>query len=605
MKMRVADFMAQKLTEIGVNEVFLVTGGGVMFMTDGLACNPNIQPIPCLHEQAAAMAAIGYAQYHEGYGACYVTMGCGGTNTVTGVLHAWQDHIPVIFVSGQANRNESLWSVKSHVRQVSVQEADIVSIVSSITKYAKTMTNPEEAVYIIEKAVYEAKNGNPGPVWLDIPLDVQEAIIDSDETAHFVPEQRFLKTEPTDEEMAYVATALESAERPVVLLGHGVRIAGAREAFSDFVEKYQIPVIGSRLGWDAYPRGNALHMGLMDIRGNRAPAFALQNADCVLSIGCRLGQATTGYNGQLFARAAKQLIVVDIDTDEHKKGTVHIDREINADAKAFLERMPLLHMRDLTPWREACARWKKMMSHDLYQPAECEQNLGMSKHSFMKVYNRHLREDHVVVTDAGATTEVPMQMLAFSTPNQRYLGSGSQCEMGYAIPGVIGACLAKNRTMVDCIVGDGSLQMNIQELQTILNQRLPVRIFVWNNHGYGTIYGHQKGLFKGRFVGVDAQSMLELPDLKKIAAAYGIEYAAVEDEEQLENALKQYEQVDAPVMIDVNCWLQEANLQMKGQMRFANGLRMAMPPEDMFPFMDREEFEREMIVEPICWWKKD
>ena len=601
--MRVSDYIAAHLVEIGVTDVFLVTGGGMMFMTDGLACNPDIHPVPCLHEQAAAMAAISYAQYRDGYGACYVTTGCGATNTITAVLHAWQDHIPVIFVSGQANRNESIMSVKSHVRQVSVQEAEIVPIVSSITKFAKTLIDPNETVETVEQAVYEAKNGCPGPVWLDIPLDVQEAIIEPEKQKHFVPRQEVKKL-PTEDEIRYVATALESAERPVVILGHGVRISGARNEFAQFAEKYGIPVIGARLGWDSYPRGNQLHMGLMDIRGNRAPAFALQNADCILSIGCRLGQATTGYNYALFGRGAKQIIVVDIDTVEHKKGTVRIDLEINADAKAFLQSLPELRMKDMKPWVEKCLHWKEIFDPELYEPAASEENQGISKHAFMKIYNRHLRPDHALTTDAGATTEIPMQLLKYTTWKQRYLGSGSQCEMGYALPALVGASVAGGKKTVDCIVGDGSLQMNIQELQTVINQKLPVRIIVWNNGGYGTIYGHQKGLFKGRFVGVTADSMLGLPDLKKIAAAYGIDYAYAETEEQVETVLKKYESVQSPVIIDIRCWIAEANVQMKGQMRFADGSRMAMPQEDMFPFIDREVFKREMIVEPVNWWDR-
>ncbi len=601
--MRVADYVAAKLVEIGVTDVFLVTGGGMMFMTDGLACNPDIHPVPCLHEQAASMAAISYAQYRDGYGACYVTTGCGGTNTVTGVLHAWQDHIPVIFVSGQANRNESILSVKSHVRQVSVQEAEIVPIVASITKFAKTLVDPEETVTTVEQAIYEAKNGCPGPVWIDIPLDVQEAVIEPDKQKHFVPEEK-IKTEPTEEEIRYVVSALEAAERPVVILGQGVRIAGARKEFAEFVENNRIPVIGARLGWDSYPRGNELHMGLMDIRGNRAPAFALQNADCILSIGSRLGQATTGYSYALFGRAAKQIIVVDIDTVEHKKGTVRIDKEINADAKAFLKSIPKLHMKDMEPWIAKCLHWKEMMDPELYEPATSEENRGISKHAFMHVYNRRLRPDHAVTTDAGATTEIPMQLLKYTTWSQRYLGSGSQCEMGYALPALVGASVACGKKTVDCIVGDGSLQMNIQELQTVINQKLPVRIFVWNNGGYGTIYGHQKGLFKGRFVGVTADSMLGLPDLKKIAEAYGMDYAYAETEDELDAVLSKYETVQGPVIIDVCCWIAEANVQMKGQMRFPDGSRMAMPQEDMFPFIDRELFRKEMIVEPVNWWDK-
>ncbi|MEG0579561.1 MAG: thiamine pyrophosphate-binding protein, partial [Niameybacter sp.] len=333
--MRVADYLAEKLNSVGIEDVFILTGGGLMFLTDGIACNKKITPIPCLHEQAASMSAIAYAQIREGYGCCYVTTGCGGTNTITGVLHAWQDHVPVVFVSGQCNRNEMMTIAKSKVRQIGLQEADIVSIVDSITKYAVTIMEPEDAVYCIEKALYEAKNGNPGPVWLDIPMDVQEAEIDPDNLKHFIPEQT-IKTTCTEDEISYAIRALEEAERPIIIVGQGVRLSGACKELTEFIDTYQIPMVGTRMGWDIYPRDHDLNIGLVDTRGTRAGNFAADNADTVICIGSRLSMMTTGYNYDLFLRGAKKFIVVDIDEEEHKKDTVHIDKIINADAKDFI-----------------------------------------------------------------------------------------------------------------------------------------------------------------------------------------------------------------------------------------------------------------------------
>ncbi len=599
--MRVADYVAEKLYGVGVKDVFIVTGGGLMFMTDGLACHKSIRPVPCLHEQAAAMAAIAYAQYNNNYGACYVTTGCGGTNTVTAVLHAWQDHIPVVYVSGQCNRDEMMIIAKAPVRAIGQQEADIVSIVESITKYAVTIMDPEETVYHVEKALYLAKAGCQGPVWLDIPMDVQEAEIDPTRQKHFDPKELPpVKTEPTADETDAVVRALESAERPMLILGAGIRCAEAGEAFYGFAHDNGIPYVGTRRGWDICPKSDPLHMGLADIRGNRAANMAMQNADVLLVLGSRLSVFTTGYNYEYFARGAKQVIVVDIDENEHKKGTVHLDLVINADVKAFLKALPRLKMRDTSLWREKCAHWKEALP--VFTPDQKNDADGISKFAFIEALNRFLRSDSVVVTDAGATTEIPMQGLYYTTFAQRYIGSAEQCEMGYAVPGAVGASIARGKGEAICIVGDGSLQMNIQELQTIVTQELPVKIFVWNNGGYGTIRAHQKSIFKGRYVGVDPASGTAFPPLDKIADAYGIPYSKAATLNELEKAIPAVMDRQGPVVCEVFCRKEETNPMVKAKYRKENGERIALSPEDMFPPIDRELFEREMIIEPIRWW---
>lgn len=601
MKMRVADYVADTLYKLGVEDVFIVTGGGLMFMTDGLACHEKIRAVPCLHEQAAAMAAIAYAQYRENYGACYVTTGCGGTNTVTGVLHAWQDHIPVVYVSGQCNRDEMMTIAKAPVRAIGQQEADIVSIVKSITKYAVTIMDPKEVVYHVEKALCLAKRGCQGPVWLDIPMDIQEAEIDPIAQRHFdAAELTPIKMEPTNEEVCAVVEALESAERPIMILGAGVRYSGAQEEFADFANRYQIPYVSTRRGWDICPKSDPLHVGLADIRGNRAANMAMQNADVLLVLGSRLSVFTTGYNYDLFARGAKQVIVVDIDENEHRKGTVHLDLVINADVKQFLNALPELHMRPTGAWVEQCSHWKEVLP--VFTPEQQDDSHGVSKFAFIQILNRFLKQDSVAVTDAGATTEIPMQGLYYTTAQQRYIGSAEQCEMGYALPGVVGVSIARGKGEAVCIVGDGSLQMNIQELQTCVTQALPVKIFVWNNGGYGSIRGHQKSIFKGRFVGVDPASGTAFPPLEKIAEAYGISYYKAATLAELESVIPIVLEQHEPVLCEVMCWKEETNPMVKAKFRKPDGEQIALAPEDMFPPIDRTLFEKEMIIEPIRWW---
>ncbi len=600
--MRIADYLADTLYQAGVADIFIVTGGGLMFLTDGVACHKHLRPVPCLHEQAAAMAAIGYAQYRCGYGACYVTTGCGGTNTVTGVLHAWQDHIPVVFVSGQCNRDEMMTIAKAPVRAIGQQEADIVSIVKSITKYAITIMEPENAVYEIEKAMYLAKQGCWGPVWLDIPMDVQEAVIDPGTLRHFDPAHaEQLKTQPTEGEISRLCSALEEAERPLVILGAGVRDSGAEEAFERFIHRYQIPYVGTRRGWDICPKADPLHVGLADIRGNRSANMAMQNADLLLVLGSRLSMFTTGYNYGMFARGAKQVIVVDIDPDEHRKGTVHLDQVINADVGAFLSALPELRLREHRAWTDKCIHWKEVFP--VFTPDQEDDSQGISKFGFIRLLNQFLKRDSVVVTDAGATTEFPMQGLFYTTRQQRYIGSAEQCEMGYALPAAVGVSIARSKRETLCIVGDGSLQMNLQELQTCVTQKLPAKIFVWNNGGYGTIRGHQKTIFKGRFVGVDPESGTAFPPLDKIADAYGIRYYQAKTLAELEAVIPKVLAEEGPVLCEVFCWKEEANPMVKAKYARPDGSRIALPPEDMFPPVSRELFESEMLIEPIRWWE--
>ena len=597
--MRVADYVADKLYRVGVKDVFIVTGGGLMFMTDGLACNGNIRPVPCLHEQAAAMAAVAYAQYNNNYGACYVTTGCGGTNAVTGTLHAWQDNVPVIFVSGQCNRNEMITSAAAPVRQIGIQEADIVSIVKSITKYAVTIMDPEQTVYHVEKALYLAKHGCPGPVWLDVPMDVQEAEIDPEKQRHFTPEP--MKTRPTQEEVRRVCDALESAERPFILVGSGVRMAGAGEAINRFLEKNRIPMGSTRLGLDIVPKALPLNCGVVDSRGHRSANFALNNADVVLVLGSRLGIRTSGYNYELFAHNAREIIVVDIDPNEHRKGTVRIDSFILSDVGEFLQSLPELRLKDIAQWREKCLHWKNKWP--VFSPEHDDDSKGISEFAFCRALNRHLRRDSVIVTSAGTPADIVMRSLEFTDVGQRYLGGDAQCEMGDELPAAIGASIAKDGGEVICIVGDGSLQMNIQELQTILTQNLPVKVFVWNNGGYASIRGHQRSIFKGRFLGVDPASGTVFPELKKIADAYGYPYFRAETLKSLEECLERVMTTEGAVICEVMCWLDDPFPMAKGKVPREDGVRVPVPMEEMVPLIPREELEAEMAAEPYRWWE--
>ncbi len=591
--MRVCDYIANKVYEEGAKEVFLVTGGGMMFLTDGIASHPKLKGIPMHHEQAAAMAAVGYAKY-SGFGAAFVTTGCGGTNTVTGVLHAYQDNVPCVFVSGQCATNEIIGSVDISLRQLGMQEADIVSIVKPITKYAVTLMSAEKVCYEVEKALYIAKEGRKGPVWIDVPLDVQQAEIDPDNLEHFsVPEEEYKCTE---EDIIDVYEQLKAAKRPLIIAGQGVRLSGATQEFRKFIEKNSIPFVYSRLGFDVYPNGKNLSLGPIGIRGTRAGNFAVANADFILVLGSRLSINSTGYNSDLFAREAK-VYVVDVDENEHKKGTIHIDRIICSDIKYFLKMLLQLKELEPTEWLDICINWKRK-----YSPCT-EESLddtnGISMYAFCNKLSEHLEDDAAVVTDAGSTCYVPPQAMVFNSFGQRYMPSGAQAEMGYTIPGTIGTCFARGKRSTIGIVGDGSFQMNIQELQTIKHNALPIKIFVWNNDGYLSIRGAQKNRFNERYLGSSRESGVTMPDLSQICKAYGIDYYRWSKLNESDDILNKVMICDKPVICEVMCRYEEWILCTWSKRTMEDGTIIRMPNEDMVPLLDRDEFYANMIVKPV------
>lgn len=597
--MRVCDVIAQYIYQAGIKDVFMVSGGGLMYLTDGLACNRDLNVICCHHEQAVSMAAAAYAKYN-GFGCGYVTTGCGGTNAITGVLHAWQDNTPCIFISGQCKRKETIRNQELPLRQLGVQEADIIKIVESITKYAVMVNEPSEIIYHLEKAEYLAKSGRPGPVWLDIPMDVQSAQVEPERLPHFDKKELYhhRKEEITPEELSYLAKKLEQAKRPVIIAGQGIRLAGAVEQFYQFVHKYEIPVVCSRLGRDILPTEDEFSIGCIGNKGVRAANFAVQNADFVLALGSRLSVSSTGQEYSYFAREA-EVVVVDIDEYEHLKNTVRIDRIINGDIKNLFgnEAFAPAKKEKRQEWLETCRKWKAKY------PACLEEYYhytdGIDLYVFMNELSKCLKEDSVIVSDAGSAVYVPAQAIKTTSRNQRYITSGAQAEMGFTVPGAIGVCVARGKKEVIGITGDGSLQMNIQELQTIAGNHLPVKLFVWNNGGYLSIRATQKKFFEGRFIGTDETCGVTLPDLEKISEAYGIRYQRIEKAGQLEERIRRVLQEEEAVICEIMCRWDQVIQPTVSSKTTAEGRLVSSPIEDMFPFLEREEFKGNMLVETV------
>lgn len=597
--MRVCDLIADFIQKQGIDDVFMVSGGGVMFLTDGLACNKTLNKVCCHHEQAAAMAAVSYAKY-RGMGCAYVTTGCGGTNTMTGVLNAWQDNVPCIFVSGQCKRKETVSYIGLPIRQVGVQEADIVELVTPITKYAVMIDNAQDTLYHMEKAFYLARTGRPGPVWIDVPMDIQSAEIDPESMRHFYPaELKQDKTEISEWELDSLINDLKNAERPVIIAGHGIRLSGAVDEFYSLVHKYNIPVVCSRMGLDVLPTMDQLDIGRIGNKGTRAANFAVQNADLVIAIGSRLSVSSTGQQYEFFAREAK-VIAVDIDRYEHLKNTVHVDEVIIADAKNVI--CSLLDSKRLEgfsaeKWALRCKSWKD--KYPVCLPEYDDDSNGINMYKFVDKLSDHLSDDAVVVTDAGSAVYVPAQGIRTSARTQRYITSGAQAEMGFTVPASVGASVARGGKEAIGITGDGSFQMNLQELQTIVHNKLPVKIFVWNNDGYLSIRATQNKFFDGRFIGTDETSGVSFPDLSKIAYAYGIKYFRMEHIAEMDDQFDKIMELDEPVLCEVMSVRDQPVIPSVSSKKLPDGKLVSKPIEDMFPFLPRDEFESEMIVKPI------
>ena len=593
--MRVCDLVAKFLEKKRINNIFMVAGGGLMFLTDGLACNPNLNVICCHHEQAVAMSAIGHAKYNN-ISCGYVTTGCGGTNTITGVLNAWQDSTPCIFISGQVKTKETIRGRKLPIRQLGVQEADIVKLVESITKYSIMITNPNEVLYHLEKALYLATEGRPGPVWIDIPMDVQSAEVDETQLIQFKPsELKKDKTTITDDELNSIIHDLTNAKRPIIIAGQGIRLSGTIDKFEEFIHKHDIPFVCSRLGTDVLPTEDKLNIGRIGNKGMRSANFAVQNADYVLSLGSRLSVSSTGHEYKYFVRDAK-LTVVDIDEEEHKKETVKIDELIIADLKDVMNKLELDATIKYSDWANICYAWKE--KYPGCKTEDYDDSKGINLYAFINEFSKYLIEDYPIVTDTGSAMYVPPQSLKTKSKKQRYITTGAQAEMGFTLPTSIGVAIASKKD-VYAITGDGSLQMNIQELQTLVHYNLPVKLFVWNNNGYLSIRATQTKFFDGRLIGTDEDTGVSFPDLEKIAFAYDIRYyklTKIKDLKQIMNEINDYH---GPVIIEVMCIPNQPIIPAVSSKKLDDGTLVSSPIEDMFPFLPRDEFKENMINKPL------
>ena len=565
--MRVVDYVIDEIYKAGAKHAFIITGGGAMFINDAVAAHHSIVPICNHHEQASAMGGVAYSKYTGKPSLVCPTTGCGGTNAITGLLDAWQDSVPVIFVSGNVNLHQIS---PSGVRNLGVQEARIIEVVKSITKYAKLIESVDEVEDVVQTAIKESTTGRPGPVWIDIPMDIQGKEM-----------ERFS-----------LFDELINAKRPLILAGGGINCAGvSRDEFRDFIKHVRIPVVTTFNAVDLIESDDEYFVGRVGVKGTRAGNFAMQNCDLLLVLGSRLPVPATGYNYETFARDAK-VIVVDIDKEEHSKNTVKIDKFIHSNLKDFLNENRVRV--DVPEWQQKCLKWRDSWP---IIPSKKSDETGIDLYDFTSKLNQFKPDDSVVISDAGSAYYVCSQATGIKG-NQRYITSSAQAEMGFTVPACIGAAFAGSPCVIG-VTGDGSLQMNIQELQTIKHHNLPIKLFVWNNGGYLSIRTTQKKFFQGREIGTDEDSGVSFPDLSKIAHAYDLEYVKISDYNLLTNSLTTIFSLDMPIIIEVMCkrW-QEVVPTLQGR-KNSDGTISAPPLEDMYPFLSRKEFYDNMIIETL------
>jgi len=591
--MRVADYLMSRLADAGIDHVFVLPGGGAMHLNDGLACEKRITPIPCHHEQACGIAAEAWGRIAGRFGVAMVTTGPGATNILTPVAGAWIESIPMLVISGQVKRPDRLRG--RPLRQSGVQEVDIVPIVRSITKYAVTIDDPLQVRAHLEHALYLMQSGRPGPVWLDVPLDVQAAPIDPDALAGFTPAATSQAV--TEEAIDAALKLLSAAQRPLILAGHGVRISGAAKSFLALVERLGIPTVTTWNAMDLIPWDHPLCVGRPGVVALRAANFAVQNCDLLISIGSRLDNIITAYNPRGFARGARK-VVVDVDQEEIAKLDMAIDLPVVADAGQFIaalaSRVEGPIDRQLDPWREKCRGWKARYSIESEQDFPATGAIGHFQ--FASALAAAAPEDTVIATGSSGLGVEAFYTVFRNKPGQRIFLTSGLGAMGYGVAAAIGACLASGRKPTIAVESDGSLQLNLQELATLRSLGLPICLLVMNNRGYCSIRNTQRNYFDGRYLGTDPESGLWFPDLARVAASYDLPYLCISDAADLAPALQDALALPRPCLIDVRLLANETLAPKSAALPQADGSMLSMPLEDMSPLLSLDQLRAEMVV---------
>lgn len=599
--MRVADYIAQTLAAYGIRHVFMVTGGGAMHLNDAFGRCKSLEVVCCHHEQSCAIAAESYFRLSNRLAAVNVTTGPGGTNAITGVYGAYVDSLGMIVISGQSKWETLVRSTNLPLRQLGDQEVDIIRMVQGITKYSAFVQRAETIRYHLERAIYLAANGRPGPVWLDVPINVQSAEIDPTKLDGYDPREDAIAWETHDIDAACdeILRRLAAAERPVIYAGSGVRVCGRYAEFMQLIDRLGIPVVTAWNSNDLVPDDHSCYAGRPGSVGNRAGNFAVQNSDVLLVLGCRLNIRLISYNWENFARHAYK-IWVDVDSSELKKPTVRPDFPVHADLGDVLPRLLARVMNYEFPvarfagWRHWCK--ERLARYPVVLDGYWADSQNVNPYCFMDRLFAHVQADETIVTADGTACVAAFQAARIRQGMRLYHNSGS-APMGYDIPAAIGAAFAQERAKrVVCIAGDGSIMMNLQDLQTITGNRLPVKTFVLSNKGYHSIRQTQHAFFKDNVVGCGTDSGLSFPDWGRIAHAFDMPFARIESHAELDAAICRTLETNGPTFCEVVLDLRQPFAPKLSSRKLPDGRMITAPLEDMAPFLSRDELRENMIV---------
>ena len=598
--MKLSDYVAEFIAGLGVNHIFMVPGGGSMHLVDSFGKNSSIEYIATIHEQGGAMAAEAYAEYRNHIGVVMVTSGPGGTNAVTGVATAWVESSGTFFLSGQAKRADMIGT--RGVRSMGHQEIDIISVVKTITKYAVSVLDPDSIRYHLEKAAYLALNGRPGPVWVEIPLDIQIAQINPEKLVGFEPDSAGRpSSERIREAVAHTIEYIRMSERPVLLLGNGVRSARAVDVINQLLEKIKIPVLLTWKAVDLLPEGHPLYRGRPGGIGQRGANFTQQNCDCMIVLGARMDLPSLVFDHKGFARAAKK-IIVDVDPTEIWKLDMDIDLPVCTDVGVFLKELLAQSnaLADYLPeqWLNQTDAWQK--KYPVVMPEYYNQKPGfVSSYVFNNILSEEALASDVITTGgAGACSDILMQTWKVKKGQRIYNVPGIGC-MGSGVPAALGGCLSSGRNRTICVDGDGGFPMNIQELEVVRRMNLPIKFFVLNNDGYGSVRSMQKNHFAGRLAAADSNSNFTVPNARRLAEAFQIKSDYLDDTTKIRETIQRVLRMEGPVVCEVMVAPDEATAPRVVTIMNTDGKLTSKPMEDMSPLLPREEFLRNMIVTPL------
>lgn len=600
--MKLSDYISAFIAEQGVRHVFLLPGGGCMHLVDSVGKERRLEFVACLHEQTAAVAADAYAQYTRNLGVVLVTTGPGSTNAITGVAGSWVESVPVLVLSGQVKTADIKPS--ADMRMLGFQEVDITAVVSPITKYAVTVRDPASIRYHLEKAVFLARHGRPGPVWINVPLDVQAQTIEPAQLQGFTTDEMLAGTTQDETALARgVAGALEllgRSQRPVIIAGCGIKLAEGESAFVRIAERLGVPVLTTWKACDLLPEEHPCFVGRPGVLAQRGANFIQQNSDFVLAVGARLDFGQIGYASESFARAAKK-VIVDIDPLELDKFHFGVDVAIAADAAAFLaeleRQIASFRAPDWSVWKRRCQQWKQ--AYPVVTTEYRSQLSYVNTYVLVEALSKAMTPDDVLVPgSSGACSDVCLQSFKVKR-GQRVLNSPGIGAMGFGLPHTIGACLASGRRRTVCVNGDGGFQLNIQDLETVRRLDLPIKYFILNNRGYASMRATHRNYFEGRLVASDPSSGLTLPEIRRIATAYGIQNNRIENHGELEDGIAEALASDGPFLSEVMVDPDELTGPKVKSVLGSDGRMISMPLEDLAPFLDRGEFLANMIVPPM------